>query len=147
MAKVSREEKTLRICRSLLVNCLDPDNVADALYSEFIITPTQLAKCTHKMWTREENARNLADALEQQVKGSEEMFHKMIEVIDREPAHKALVNKLMSEYYQSSIFNRVSAKSLRINLYTMLVKCILEVPSWNDNSYKPVQLGIQLDIL
>lgn len=90
----SREFRAL--CRSYGVfkEGVDADTVITALYSELLLTPEERRRASQRTLTPAQQMNEVFDCLERRLSVDPSVFHKLVQVLLKEPAFKRVGEKM-----------------------------------------------------
>lgn len=90
---LSREYRALRKSCEVFTSGVDPESVVNKLYSKFLLTSEERLSALQKTLTKVQQLNEVYNSLEKRVTANPSDFHKVVEVLLKEPALEAVGKK------------------------------------------------------
>ena len=96
---MSAEARTLRRSNAIIKSGVDPENLVTVLYSNFLLTPDENEKATHKPLTAGQQLEEIFKALERRVAVDPQVLQKLLDALNSEPALEPVAKKIQGKKY------------------------------------------------
>ena len=73
-------------------------SIGGTLVSRGVITPDQYAKLRNKMYTEAERAADLVEWIQAEIKGDNQIYHTLVEVLQQNPQYAHILATLQDTY-------------------------------------------------
>ncbi|CAI8029525.1 hypothetical protein GBAR_LOCUS16769 [Geodia barretti] len=91
---MSAEARALRRSNAVFKGGVDPENLVTVLYGNFLLTPDEREKVTHKTLTAGQQLEEMFTALERRVAVDPHVLQKLLDALNTEPALVPVANQI-----------------------------------------------------
>ena len=100
---MSAEARALRRSNAVFKGGVDPENLVTVLYGNFLLTPDEREKVTHKTLTAGQQLEEMFTALERRVAVDPHALQKLLDALNTEPALVPVANQIQGKTDNPSV--------------------------------------------